>query len=139
MDSAARTAAEYSEQLSAGYTWDEHLNRGCGGDALAPGPPGRPLQYIDCRDLAAWLLHAADAGICGTFNTVSKPGQATMSRLLEAAMAVTGSAARLVWVSPEVIEKTGIRPWTELPIWVPPDGELAGLHRPASQPRTRPG
>jgi 2'-hydroxyisoflavone reductase len=98
------------------------------GDVLAPGPPGRPLQYIDCRDLAAWLLHAADTGLCGTFNTVSKPGQATMSRLLEAATAVTGSAARLVWAPPEVIEKTGIKPWTELPIWVPPDGELAGLH-----------
>ena len=106
--------------------WLRRIERG--GDVLAPGPPGRPLQYIDCRDLAAWLLHAADTGICGTFNTVSKPGQATMSRLLEAATAVTGSAARLVWVPPEVIERTGIKPWTELPIWVPPDGELAGLH-----------
>jgi 2'-hydroxyisoflavone reductase len=52
-----------------------------------------------------------------------------MSRLLEAAKAVTGSAARLVWVPPEVIERTGIKPWTELPIWVPPDGELARLHK----------
>ena len=38
------------------------------------------------------------------------------------------SRASLVWVSPEVIEAAGIAPWTELPIWVPPDGEYAGLH-----------
>ncbi len=51
-----------------------------------------------------------------------------MADLLEAAVEVTGSSARLVWTPPEVIEKAGISPWTELPVWVPPDSELAGLH-----------
>jgi nucleoside-diphosphate-sugar epimerase len=106
--------------------WLRRIERG--GDVLAPGPPELPLQYIDCRDLAAWLLHAADNGIGGAFNTVSKPGQATMRSLLEAAKAATGSPARLVWVAPEVIERAGIEPWTELPVWVPPDTELIGLH-----------
>jgi hypothetical protein len=31
-------------------------------------------------------------------------------------------------VSPGRIERAGIAAWTELPIWVPPEGELAGLH-----------
>jgi hypothetical protein len=31
-------------------------------------------------------------------------------------------------VAPEVIDAAGITPWTELPVWVPPDSELAGLH-----------
>ena len=106
--------------------WLRRIERG--GDVLAPGPPDLPLQYIDCRDLAAWLLHAADAGIGGAFNTVSKPGQATMHSLLQAAKAATGSAARLVWAPPDVIERAGIAPWTELPVWVPPDSELIGLH-----------
>jgi 2'-hydroxyisoflavone reductase len=106
--------------------WLRRIERG--GDVLAPGPPDLPLQYIDCRDLAAWLLDAADARIGGAFNAVSKPGQATMRSLLEAANAATGSAAHLVWVPPEVIERSGIAPWTELPVWVPPDSELAGLH-----------
>jgi 2'-hydroxyisoflavone reductase len=86
------------------------------------------LQYIDCRDLARWLLHAADEGIAGPFNTVSQPGLATMASLLEAAIAATGSDARLVWVPPDVIEAAGIAPWIELPVWLPPDGEGAGLH-----------
>ena len=106
--------------------WLRRIERG--GDVLAPGPPDLPLQYIDCRDLAAWLLHAAEAGIGGIFNTVSEPGHATMRSLLEAAKMATGSAARLVWVPPEVIGRVDIEPWTELPIWVPPDSELAGLH-----------
>lgn len=99
-----------------------------GGDVLAPGPPDQPLQYIDCRDLAEWMLRAADDGVGGIFNTVSRPGHATMASLLGAAKAATGSDARLVWVAPEIIEAAGIAPWTELPVWAPPAGELAGLH-----------
>ena len=106
--------------------WLGRIDRG--GDVLAPGPPDRPLQLIDCRDLAAWMLSAADRGIGGAFNTVSKSGHATMASLLDAAISATGSSARLVWVSPEVIESAGIEAWTELPIWLPPTGEAAGLH-----------
>ena len=106
--------------------WLRRIERG--GDVLAPGPADLPLQYIDCRDLARWMLHAAGTGIGGTFNTVSQPGHATMRSLLQAAVEVTGSEARLVWTPPEVIEAAGISPWTELPVWVPPDSELAGLH-----------
>ena len=51
-----------------------------------------------------------------------------MAGLLQAGISVTGSDARLVWVSPEVIEAAGIEAWTELPIWAPPDSEAAGLH-----------
>jgi 2'-hydroxyisoflavone reductase len=106
--------------------WLRRIERG--GDVLAPGPPDLPLQYIDGRDLAAWLLHAADAGLGGAFNTVSAPGHTTMRGLLEAATTATGAAARLVWVRPEIIAAAGIKPWTELPVWVPPDSEGFGLH-----------
>jgi nucleoside-diphosphate-sugar epimerase len=106
--------------------WLGRLERG--GDVLAPGPRDRPLQYIDCRDLASWLLTAADRGLGGIFNAVSKPGHATMASLLEAARAATGSRANLVWVPPEVIEAAGLEPWTQLPVWVPPTGEYTGLH-----------
>ena len=106
--------------------WLRRVERG--GDVLAPGPADRPLQYIDCRDLAAWLLHAADEKISGVFNAVSRPGHATMESLLGAAVRAVGSDARLVWTSPQVIADAGIEPWTQLPVWTPPDGELASLH-----------
>jgi 2'-hydroxyisoflavone reductase len=106
--------------------WLRRIERG--GDVLAPGPQHRPLQYIDCRDLAQWMLLAAESGTTGAFNTVSKPGHATMGSLLAAAVASVGSDARLVWAPPEVVLAAGIEPWTELPVWLPPEGETAGLH-----------
>jgi nucleoside-diphosphate-sugar epimerase len=106
--------------------WLRRLERG--GQVLAPGPEDRPLQYIDARDLAIWMLAAADRGIGGAFNVVSQPGHATMSSLLESGRAVTTSDAELIWVTPREVEEAGIQAWTDLPIWAPPTGELAGLH-----------
>ena len=51
-----------------------------------------------------------------------------MRSLLEAAKAATGSPAHLAWIPPDIIARAGIEPWTELPVWVPPDSELIGLH-----------
>jgi nucleoside-diphosphate-sugar epimerase len=106
--------------------WLRRLQRG--GLVLAPGPHDRPLQYVDARDLARWMISSADHGISGTYNTVSRPGHTTIGELLAIAASVTGGRAELVWVSPERIAAAGVREWTELPIWVPPTGEAAALH-----------
>ncbi len=99
-----------------------------GGRVLAPGPQDRPLQYVDARDLAAWMLDAAQRGLGGAFNAVSTPGHTTIGELLATCNEVTGRHAELVWVPAEAIEAAGLSGWTQLPIWVPPTGELAGLH-----------
>jgi 2'-hydroxyisoflavone reductase len=96
-----------------------------GGRVPAPGPHDRPLQYVDARDLAAFVLDRP----VGVVNTVSRPGHTTIGALLEECMAVTDSDAELVWLTPEEVEQAEVAPWTELPIWVPPTGELAGLHQ----------
>ncbi|QZY30621.1 NAD-dependent epimerase/dehydratase family protein [Nocardioides coralli] len=96
-----------------------------GGRVPTPGPEDRPLQLVDARDLAQWVLEHQPVGV---FNTVSRPGHTTVGELLAECVRVTGSEAELVWLSPEAVERAGVAPWTELPIWVPPTGELAGLH-----------
>jgi nucleoside-diphosphate-sugar epimerase len=106
--------------------WLRRVERG--GRVLAPGPEDRPLQYIDGRDLAGWLLACAEQGVGGVYNTVSVPGHTTMGALLGAVKAATRSDAELTWVPPDVVLAAGIEPWTELPIWIPPEGDLAGLH-----------
>ncbi|WP_405148552.1 NAD-dependent epimerase/dehydratase family protein [Sphaerisporangium sp. NBC_01403] len=106
--------------------WLRRLERG--GRVLAPGRPARPLQYIDARDLAAWMLAGAGRGLGGTFNTVSRAGYTTMGELLETAVKVTASDAELVWASPEVLDEAGVSPWTEMPIWLPEDAEYGGMH-----------
>ena len=98
-----------------------------GGPRLAPGPPDLPWRFIDVRDLARWLLHAASNDASGPFNLVGSPGHATTGSVLEAAIEVTGSDAELVWVDHEEITAAGIDRWESLPGWVPPEGDLAGL------------
>ncbi|MFF7735018.1 NAD-dependent epimerase/dehydratase family protein [Streptomyces sp. NPDC007984] len=95
-----------------------------GGPVLAPGPRELPLQYVDVRDLAEWLLLAAERGLSGPYNLVSPQGHATMGTLLEACARVTGGTAELRWIEPGVILEAGIEPWTELPVWVPPGSDL---------------
>lgn len=100
-----------------------------GGDVLAPGPPDLALQYIDARDLAIWMLDCAERRITGPFNAVSPVGHTTMEGLLTACRRATDGRAEFVWVDPEFVIGQGIAPWTELPVWVPPDSEYVGLHR----------
>ncbi|NMO52720.1 NAD-dependent epimerase/dehydratase family protein [Actinoplanes sp. TBRC 11911] len=107
--------------------WLNRLARG--GPALAPGPRELPLQYIDVRDLALFLLDAVPRGLTGAYNVVSPSGHATMGELLDTANEVTGGTAELRWTAPEVIEAAGIEPWIQLPIWLPPGPDHDHLHR----------
>ncbi|EFL41720.1 NAD-dependent epimerase/dehydratase family protein [Streptomyces fungicidicus] len=95
-----------------------------GGPVLAPGPRDLPLQYADVRDLAEWILGAAERELSGPYNLMSPQGHTTTGELLEACAAVTGGAAELRWTAPEVILDAGIEPWTQLPVWVPPGSDL---------------
>ncbi|MFF8636174.1 SDR family oxidoreductase [Streptomyces pilosus] len=101
------------------------LNRTArGGPVLAPGPRELPLQYVDVRDLAEWILGAAEQGLSGPYNLVSPQGHTTTGELLEACVRATGGTAELRWTAPEVVLEAGIEPWTQLPVWVPPGSDL---------------
>ncbi len=107
--------------------WLSRMARG--GEVLCPGPADLPLQFIDARDLARFALDAASAGQHGAFNVVSRRGHATMGSLLAACRAVAGApGTELRWLPPDVVTGAGIEPWTELPVWIPPDHEYAAMH-----------
>ncbi|MFJ9718204.1 NAD-dependent epimerase/dehydratase family protein [Streptomyces sp. NPDC101213] len=95
-----------------------------GGPVLAPGPRELPLQYVDVRDLAEWVLGAVERELSGPFNLMSPQGHATMGELLEACVRATGGPAELRWTAPETVLAAGIEPWTQLPVWVPPGSDL---------------
>jgi 2'-hydroxyisoflavone reductase len=90
-----------------------------GGEVLAPGRKERPVQYIDVRDLAAWIVGTSEERRTGTYNATGPDYELTMGRLLEECEAVGGTAAELVWVSESFLEENGVQPFTELPLWVP--------------------
>jgi 2'-hydroxyisoflavone reductase len=104
--------------------WPHRVARG--GDVLAPAPPERTVQFVDVRDLAAWMIDLSEQRREGTFNA-TRPG-ISWEELLDACLRVSRSDARLVWVDGEYLAEQGVGEWMELPLWVH-DEELIGIHR----------
>lgn len=90
-----------------------------GGTVLAPGRAERPVQFIDARDLGEWCVRLAEERRAGRFNAAGPATALTMGEFLEACRAELGAAARLRWVPDETLLSAGVKPWTELPLWVP--------------------
>ncbi|WP_410631020.1 NAD-dependent epimerase/dehydratase family protein [Amycolatopsis sp. cmx-4-83] len=89
-----------------------------GAPVPAPAPVGRQVQFADVRDLAVWVLSSARAGTGGAYNFACPPGHATMGSLLGACRTAVG-AGELRWIDERVLLATGVRPWVELPLWIP--------------------
>jgi 2'-hydroxyisoflavone reductase len=68
-----------------------------GGRVLAPGPADQPLQWIDARDLAAFVLHVCGADVAGTFNIATPPRRHTFDELLETSAAAGGATLDVAW------------------------------------------
>lgn len=97
-----------------------------GGEVLAPGDPARPVQAIDARDLAGFLLLAAGARLEGTFHAVGPDRPTTFGAMLETLREATGSSARFTWADDAFLRAHGLAPWDEeLPFWV--DAPSAGI------------
>ena len=93
-----------------------------GGRVLAPYGPEEPLQYIDARDLGAWIVSAVPEGLSGTFNAVTPPGEYTFGEFLETSRRITDSDADLEWVSADFLsEHTTAEDWNVPPMWAAPD------------------
>jgi len=90
-----------------------------GGDVVAPGDPDRTVQLVDARDLAAWMLDLAEQRVAGAFNGTAPAGVTTMGEVLGAAVAATGSGARLHWIADDVLVAHEVAAWDELPLWIP--------------------
>jgi nucleoside-diphosphate-sugar epimerase len=98
--------------------WPHRVARG--GDVLVPGPAWRPVQLVDVRDLAAWIVTAAEERLSGPFNAT---GPATMGAVLDAARRASGSTARAVEVDDAFLTGQGVGEWMELPLWIDPSND----------------
>ncbi|MEU6809456.1 NAD-dependent dehydratase [Streptomyces sp. NPDC046831] len=103
-----------------GY-WPARMSRG--GRVAVPDTPAQPTQYVDVRDLAAWIVDAGEQRLGGTFNGV---GPAVPLGDLLAAIAKTAGPpdTELVPVSEERLLAAGVQHWrgpASLPLWVPPE------------------
>jgi 2'-hydroxyisoflavone reductase len=99
-----------------------------GGEVLGPGDPDAPVQFIDARDLAAWLVQLALEGPGGTYNATGPAQLLTFGQLLDRMRDAIGSDASVVWLDDERVLEAGVQPWMELPLWLP-GSEHAGMAR----------
>jgi 2'-hydroxyisoflavone reductase len=87
-----------------------------GGRVLAPLPREADTQVIHARDLADWIVRAAEEGLGGTYNAVGPV--TTRERVLETCRTVAAADAELVWVDPDFLNEQGVEEWMELPLWL---------------------
>jgi 2'-hydroxyisoflavone reductase len=102
--------------------WPDRIARG--GEFLVPAPSDGQIQFIDARDLGAWLVDLCERQEAGTFNA-THPGLA-WAELVESCLRVTGSHAQPVWIDGDWLAEKEVGTWMELPLWVHGD-EWTGL------------
>lgn len=111
--------------------WPARADRG--GEILAPGSAKDPTQFIDVRDLAAFLLRTLEQRSFGTYNADAPAGKLSMGEVLGACQQVAGAMkapkSTLTWVSAAFLETQKVSPWQDMPIWIPASGEYAGFGR----------
>jgi len=81
--------------------WPVRVARG--GDMLAPGTPADPIQIVDVRDLAKFMLDLVERRANGNFNAVTPPGAITMGGLIDACLRVTGADTRVTWIDEDFL------------------------------------
>ncbi|MDY7227303.1 epimerase [Hyalangium rubrum] len=99
-----------------------------GGQMLAPGTPEDPIQVIDVRDLAEWLVKVVEDNTTGIFNATGPEKPWNMGGVLATCKKVTGKDTKLTWVPAEFLAKHGESGDGSIPIWMPPTGKTAGAH-----------
>lgn len=106
--------------------WPQRI--AAGGEVLAPGDRQAPLQFIDVRDLAEWIVRALTRGPAGAYNATGPAMPLAFGEFLAACQAtLVPPPAVVTWCSERFLLEQGVAPWTGLPLWVP--AAEAGIHR----------
>jgi 2'-hydroxyisoflavone reductase len=87
-----------------------------GGLVLAPGRPSDPLQFIDVRDLAGFILRLFEDDRGGTFNATGHT--TSFGHVLDACCRASASGAEVVWVPGDRLLEAGVDAWMGVPLWI---------------------
>lgn len=86
-----------------------------GGEMLAPGDPESPVQFIDVRDLAEWIVRLVSDKTTGCYNATGPDYRLELGRLLAECKQLTNSDAHFIWADEAFLEEHKV----DLPIWTP--------------------
>ena len=107
--------------------WPVRIDRG--GEVLAPGNPADPVQMIDARDLGEWVVKVIEDGTVGAFNAVGPTRELSIGDMLKACQAASSNKSTLTWADADFLEAQKVAAWSDMPVWVPPTGDMAGFAR----------
>jgi 2'-hydroxyisoflavone reductase len=100
-----------------------------GGDVLAPEKPDVPVQIIDVRDLASFIINLIEQKASGIYNATGPAYELTFDAMLQTCKQVSGSDANFKWASVEFLEAQNVAAWSDMPVWVPDNEDFAGFSR----------
>ncbi|MBS0408293.1 MAG: NAD-dependent epimerase/dehydratase family protein [Proteobacteria bacterium] len=107
--------------------WPVRLARG--GEVAAPGDGADPVQLIDARDLAEWIVRLAETRTAGVFNATGPARTLTMKGLLDETAKGVGAHPPLTWIPADFLGAHKVSAWSDMPVWVPSEGDSAGFAR----------
>ncbi|HTR87681.1 MAG TPA: NAD-dependent epimerase/dehydratase family protein [Reyranella sp.] len=107
--------------------WPVRLARG--GEILAPGDGSDPVQFIDARDLAEWTVRLAEQRTVGAFNAGGPAQPMTMRQMLEGIAEGLHAEPRITWAPLAFLKENKVFAWSNMPVWIPGQGETFGFHR----------
>ncbi len=107
--------------------WPVRIARG--GDVAAPGDGSDPVQFIDARDLAEWTIRMAETHQFGVYNATGPAKELSTRAMMEAIERGVKSKPNLVWIPRKFLDAHKIEAWSDMPVWVPGDGDTAGFAR----------
>ncbi len=100
------------------YTyWPWRIDRG--GRVLAPGDGEDPTQFIDARDLAAFIVRLVEDRVSGAYNVIGPGGTMLMRQMLEWTREGVESDCEFEWVESEFLQAQGVQAWAHMPAWIP--------------------
>jgi 2'-hydroxyisoflavone reductase len=89
-----------------------------GGEIAVPGPRDRCVQFIDVRDLAAFLVHLLENGRTGIYDVNGRPQSTAMESFASSARTALAPDAEVVWLDEPFLVANGITGWMDLPLWI---------------------
>ena len=105
--------------------WPARLDRG--GEALAPGTGKDLVQFVDVRDLAAWIVLCIERGTVGVFNATGPERPLTMAQMLASCSKAAAHPASLTWVPEKFLEEHKVSAWEDMPVWTGAEGGFSQI------------
>ena len=122
-----------------GASYHYWLNKIASNDQiLAPGSGMDPVQYVDVRDVALWMVDSAEKRRLGVYNLTGPFPPITFRTLLEETRDALSPETRMTWVDADFLRtEQDIASFADMPLWAPLDEDV-GFYQISGQKLLKP-